>query len=186
MSSKSRKKKLKHAKRKVKVRSAELNIMPFIDIFSMLNTFLLISAAFINLGIIKVQVPFLSNAPQDKTKPTRMLEINVEVDKDNAELVQIYTQPPDDKKTEKFALTVDGMTNLHQRLVTLRSQEKATDKVTVFSEDDVKYRQMVLVLDAIKQLKAGDPRFVAKDEQSGEEHPSEYLYEKIVMGSVIL
>ncbi len=69
--------KKRRKKHEVKVKSAELNIMPFIDIFSMLNTFLLISAAFINLGIIKVQVPFLSNAPQDKTKPTRTLEINV-------------------------------------------------------------------------------------------------------------
>ena len=37
-----------------------LNIMPFIDVFSMLNTFLLYSAVFLAVGIIEVQIPYLS------------------------------------------------------------------------------------------------------------------------------
>jgi len=170
----------------IKQKSAELNIMPFIDIFSMLNTFLLVSAAFVNLGILKVQVPFLSNAPADKSKPTRTLEINIEVAAEKVELVQIYSQPPENKKNESFPLSVEGLTNLHQRLVSLRSVAKETDKITLFSDDEVKYRQLVLVVDAIKQLRQGDPRFTNKDEESGDERASEFLYEKVVMGSVIL
>ena len=55
-----RKKKKKH---EPKAAEAELNIMPFIDIFSMLNVFLLVSATFINIGLIRVQVPFLTGQP---------------------------------------------------------------------------------------------------------------------------
>ena len=50
----------------------ELNIMPFIDIFSMLNTFLLLSVA-LWVRIIEVQIPFLSNSPDVKEKPNRFM-----------------------------------------------------------------------------------------------------------------
>lgn len=49
----------KKKRKQLESQSAQLNIMPFIDIFSMLNTFLLISASFVSIGILKVQVPFL-------------------------------------------------------------------------------------------------------------------------------
>jgi biopolymer transport protein ExbD len=54
-------------------RDIELNIMPFIDVFSLLNTFLLLSAVFFSLGMLEVQLPFFSNAPQKDSKPTRDL-----------------------------------------------------------------------------------------------------------------
>lgn len=89
----------KKKKRKRKEpKAAELNIMPFIDIFSMLNTFLLVSAAFVNIGILEVQVPFLTNAPPDKDKPTRSLDVKVDVDKEKAQLTTAWTQPPKDEQ----------------------------------------------------------------------------------------
>ena len=39
----------------------ELNVMPFIDVFSLLTTFLLFSAAFITIGILEVQIHYFRN-----------------------------------------------------------------------------------------------------------------------------
>ena len=75
-----RRKKKHHGE--VSTDAPELNIMPFIDIFSMLNTFLLLSAAFIGLGIIEVQIPFLSNSTEVKEKPTRFYDLKVEFEKE--------------------------------------------------------------------------------------------------------
>ena len=60
--------------------SIELNVMPFIDVFSLLTTFLLFSAVFVQIGILEVQVPFLSNSnPPDNSKPSRDLSIKLDV-----------------------------------------------------------------------------------------------------------
>ena len=60
----------------------ELNIVPFIDVFSMLNTFLLMTAVFTAIGIIEVQIPFLTSAPPPKEELTRSLDVKVDMEKD--------------------------------------------------------------------------------------------------------
>ena len=173
-------------RRQIKVREAELNIMPFIDIFSMLNTFLLVSASFVNIGILTVQVPFLTNAPQKEEKPQRSFSINVNVEKDKAELETKYSADPIDRKTLTYNLDKDGLNNLHQELVKLRTTQKDTDKVTIFSEDDVTYDNLVKVLDSIKALQPNDPPITVMDDRLNQPRRSIELYEKVVIGSVIL
>jgi len=86
----SRKKKV----RKVKYRDIELNIMPFIDVFSLLNTFLLMSAVFLSIGILEVQIPFLTSAPPEKKEDSRSLEIKVDMEKTKIEVTAAYNKPP--------------------------------------------------------------------------------------------
>ena len=73
----------KKKKRSIPYKDVELNIMPFIDIFSMLNTFLLFSAVFLSVGVLEVQIPFLSNQPPpDDPKDSRLFQVNVDVSKE--------------------------------------------------------------------------------------------------------
>ena len=59
--------------------------MPFVDIFSLLTTFLLFSAVFVKIGILEVQVPFLSNAaPPPDEKPSRSISVNVDMENDKS------------------------------------------------------------------------------------------------------
>lgn len=177
----SRKKKRKRHEPK----EAELNIMPFIDIFSMLNTFLLVSAAFVNIGLIEVQVPFLTNAPPPKDKPPRSLLINVAIDKDKVELETKFDAPPLEEKKTEYALTDSELMKLHKDLVKLRQDHPDSDKVDVYAEDDVLYNRLVKVLDAIKFRTEGDPIFKEKDPK-GNDKESDFIYRKVVMAGVIL
>jgi biopolymer transport protein ExbD len=178
--------KRKKKRKKLECKAATLNIMPFIDVFSMLNTFLLISAAFASIGILKVQVPFFTNAPPDKTKPTRSITYNLTIEKDKLEFAQRWSMPPDDEVKKEYKNDKDGIENLHRDLIALRQKNPETDLITLFSDDDIRYENVVDVVDAIKTLKENDPTIMAKDEKTGEMTKSRYLYEKIVMGSVIL
>lgn len=84
----------------------ELNIMPFIDIFSLLNTFLLFSAVFLSVGVIEVQVPFLTNAaPDTKQENTRERKINIDVQRDKLILTESWTMPPVAEKSSNSAMT---------------------------------------------------------------------------------
>ena len=176
----------KKKRKKLKCEAAGLNIMPFVDVFSMLNTFLLVSASFVSIGILKVQVPFFTNAPPDKSKPARTMTINITIEKEQMDMITRWSLPPDEENKKVYKNDKEGWGVLHQDLLSLRQRSPDADKVTLFSDDDVRYDNVVSVLDNIKTLKDGDPQLMVKDEKTGEMKKSRYLYEKIVMGSVVL
>ncbi len=78
-------KKKKKRRSTIKYRDIQLNIMPFIDVFSLLNTFLLMSAVFLAVGIIEVQIPFLTTAPPDKKTDEKFCDVKVDMEKDKIE-----------------------------------------------------------------------------------------------------
>ena len=151
--------------------------MPFIDIFSLLNTFLLFTATFVSIGLIQVQVPFLSNATPDQ-KPTRSLDINVDVGRDQIVLRTAYTSAPAKKNSNSFSSSPEGIAALHRALIELKHRNPKDDKVTLYSDEDVSYRKLVEVLDAIKIDDSIDTSDGVTDNNK--------LYPKVVMGSVLL
>ena len=160
----------------------DLNIIPFIDVFSMLNTFLLFSAVFVATGIIEVQVPFLSNAPQPKEEGQRTLEIKIDAAKDKVQVITEFSKEPRNEQKFDFPNSKEGLDRMHDRLANL-----AQDKLTFFSEDDVIWENVSAILDSAKFRKPADPKFPLKNEKTGETTPDEqFLFPKIVMGSVIL
>ena len=155
----------------------ELNIMPFIDIFSLLCTFLLFSAVFISIGIHVVQVPFLTNAAPSKEEGQRSLSVKVDASLQSVELSTYWSTPPEDKQTTQFLLTGDGLMQFHEALVKLRDGHPEADKVDLFVDNDLTYEQMIKLLDMIKL------RAVGKGNDVGS---SLDLFPKVVLGSVLL
>jgi biopolymer transport protein ExbD len=179
--------KRKRKRHSVGYQEVELNIMPFIDVFSMLNTFLLFSAVFFSLGMFEVQLPFFSNSPESKEKPTRSLEVKVEVSRDKVELVTSYTLPPVNERTDSFSLNEDGLSQLHAKLVEIRRQNEETKRLTLFSDDDVIYNDLAKVLDAVKSRYETDPVLYYVDDATGNRMETrDTLFPQVVMGSVIL
>ncbi len=176
----------KTKRKRLEYRDIELNIMPFIDMFSMLNTFLLFSAVFLSIGIIEVQIPFLTNAPPPKQQKTRNLQVNVDIEPDKIEVTTAFSAPPENEQKTTYALNESGVAEMHARLVSIRQQNEDTDLVTLFSGDDVTYEKLTLVLDNIKFRNEADPVFREKDPRTGELRTSVFLFPKVVMGSVIL
>lgn len=164
---------------------AELNIMPFIDVFSVLNTFLLFSAVFIALGSIKVQIPYFTNK-QDPEPPKRSLEVNVDTERDKVTLITRYTLPPINESATPFSVNDAGIAALHDALVKVRTQSPETDLVTLFTQDDVQYETIIKIIDAIKMRKENDPVFVAPNADEKEQANKNFVFPKVVMGSVVL
>lgn len=164
----------------------ELNIMPFIDVFSLLNTFLLMSAVFISIGVIEVQIPFLTNAPPPKDQPVRSLDIKIDMEKDKIVVTTEWSSPPENKQTEEFKVNKGEIDKLHKHLVGVRRQNPETDKVQLFTEDDVIWEDIAAVLDAIKSRRPGDPVFQPKGKDPQSLDNAEFLFPKVVMASVML
>lgn len=166
----------------VEYSDVELNIMPFIDVFSMLNTFLLFSAVFLSIGVIEVQIPFLTNAAVPKEDKVRRISVSVSIEKDQIELTTNWSPPPVDEKKVKFKNDASGLKELHTALIAVRRENIDADKATIYSEDDVSYEQVMALLDAVKLRWANDPQYPIKDDVDAKL----FLFPKIIMGSVML
>ena len=177
----------KKKRKKIKYRDIELNIMPFIDVFSLLNTFLLMSAVFLSVGILEVQIPFLTSAPPDKKPEERALEVKVEMERDHVDVTAAYSRPPVNEQKKTFKLTKEDLGAMHKFLVDIRREAPDNDKLQFFTEDDVLWKDMAHVLDAIKVRQPGDPVFTPKNATQAEQAmASEFLYPKVIMASVML
>ncbi|MEY4631216.1 MAG: hypothetical protein RIQ81_1336 [Pseudomonadota bacterium] len=165
----------------------ELNIIPFIDVFSMLNTFLLFSAVFVATGIIEVQVPFLSSAPPPKDAGERSLSVKIDAEKTKVQVVTSYSKEPVNEQKFDFPNTKDGLDEMHKKLVSIRQANPDTDKLTFFSEDDVIFENVSAILDAAKFRLSTDPVFPVKNPKTGVmEQDQQFVFPKIVIGSVVL
>lgn len=181
----------KKKRHRIDYKEIELNIMPFIDIFSMLNTFLLFTAVFLSVGVLEVQIPFLSNSPPpDDPKDSRVFQLSVDVTKDQVEVQTSYTRPPEQLQKFPFPNNPEGRKLLHQKLSDVRKKNADTDKATVYSDDDVNWESLSAVLDSVMLRIESDPVFPpvkdAKNKDRAELDAKTFLYPKIVMGSVML
>lgn len=137
------------------------------------------------LGVIKVQVPFFTS--KDVDEPKRSLEVKVDARRDKILLLTNYSRPPRNEQQWQYDANEAGLLALHRRLVQIRSQNQETDLVTLLCDDDVKYEQVIRILDAIKNRTREDPIF-ANEEVSDQEAASlkNLVFPKVVMGSVVL
>src|SRR6478736_6543147 len=100
----------------------------------MLNTFLLVSAAFIGLGILEVQVPFLSNSSEVKEPPSRSFNIRVDVADAEIKVTSEWTEAPVEKEVKTFKADDTEIARFHQEMIALRVKSPENDKVTVYSD----------------------------------------------------
>jgi len=179
---------MQHKKRRVDAggTSVELNVMPFIDIFSLLCTFLLFSAVFVSIGILEVQAPYLTNAApdksvlEDKDKKKEIL-INIDIKKDQVVLRSLADG--EKESITKFSVDKESLDKFHAMLLALKQKFPTSEKATVYSDDDVEFSQLVSILDAVKFLETGKPQ----EHAQGHEHiPIGTLFPKIIIGSVLL
>lgn len=165
----------------------DLNVMPFIDVFSLLTTFLLFSAVFTHIGIVEVQVPFLTNQPppEDK-KPERTITVNVIVDKESIEVETYFVIPPKNSETKTFRLSKGGIQEMHDYLISVRSDHPETDKLSLLPTDDVEYDDVMRVIDAAKYLSKSDPPLPSSENIRKDGSSSQYyLYPKVIMGNIL-
>lgn len=172
------------SRKKNKYKDISLNIMPFIDVFSLLNTFLLMSAVFLSVGIIEVQIPFLSSAPPDKKQDDKSCSVKVDMSKT---ILEVTADNCSVANSKQFKPDKAGAAEMHNHLVAIRRQNLDVDKLQFFSEDDVLWRDVAMVLDAIKLRGPKDPVLVKKDASDAEKAQAvESIFPKVVMASVML
>ena len=129
-------------RRKPPAKPVELMLVPMIDIFSVMITFLLMTAVFSRISIIQLDLP--SSAAGNPVEPEFRLEVMVR--KEGLELTNgrdsIAALP-----LENGAYPLEQLTQL---AANLKGQHVAVDTASVLMAPDVKYDHLVQVMDAIR------------------------------------
>lgn len=162
----------------------DLNMMPFIDIFSLLCTFLLFSAAFISIGIHIVEVPFLSNAaPKETSHHTRrIINLTVSLSKSSIAVTTTWSKVPLHHRQFTFARSDTGISRFEEKLKQIKAESPNTDAVSLYIDDDLNYAQIIPILDSLKLGRHGIASVGEQDSKSEEKT----LFPKIVFSSVVL
>lgn len=184
------------AKFKIKKRSKgqdgpiDINITPMIDMMSMLNSFLLMTAVFSQTGAARVEIPFLSSKPpptqkEVDNKPEKV--VSAVIDNEKVKLEIGMSNNSTTVKKEDYGTDPKGLDALQARLHALRSEDPNFDKVTVMTEPETKYETLINVIDSMRELKNGRaPIPLPSDYKIPVGVDRTALIPKIVLGNVIL
>jgi biopolymer transport protein ExbD len=175
----------------------EINVTPMIDMFSVILSFLLMTAVFTSTGVHIVQIPFLSSAPPDDREkdPKVVTTATLLIDNDEMKLELSKSNASRIEETKTFRVDEEGLSNLRMFLYEKRVEEPEFDRVTVMTADDTRYETLIHVLDAMRFLKEGmEPIPPPESETEGQEDSQEEmlrihskdLISKIILGNVIL
>jgi biopolymer transport protein ExbD len=168
----------------------EINVTPMIDMFSVLNSFLLMAAVFSASGLVRVEIPFLSSKPpptQEEVDKNPQKVLTVVVDNDAVVLDVSQTNTSQGPQKDKFDLNPQGLDKLQEKIYEMRLADKRIDKVTIMTELDVPYEKLVMVLDSLRVLAPGRPPIpLAADYKIPFGVDRNALIPKIVLGNIIL
>ena len=159
--------------------AVEINVMPFIDVFSLLCTFLLFSSVFITIGIHTVQVPFFSSVKETEEKQKREHILLVDVSSSFLELTSEWSSHPVAKEMHRFQNSPAGVQEFHKKLIDIKEKNLESQKIKLFFDDAVHYESVTKILDSVIS-------FGEKEKVSPELLKLGKLFPQVVLGNVIL
>ncbi len=131
----------------MKTSEVELNITPIIDCFTVLITFLLASASFIQIGFLEAETPTQSNATS--------------AEEPEAEILLTITSPKDaefslkGKINSKFQIHLDlksDWAKLDETLHTLEAQHLKGTTILLTAENHISYKTVTEVIEHLNQF----------------------------------
>ena len=137
---------MRNKHRRPKRKPAELLLVPMIDIFTVLVTFLLMTAVFSRITIVELDLP--SSAAAKTTEPAFRLEVVVR--KEGLELTNGSTLIAAIPK-------VNGdydLKTLSELALSLKRDHPDEDNASVLLEPDVEYDDLIQVMDAVRSTEA--------------------------------
>lgn len=176
-------------KRKQVATAFDVNVTPMLDLFSVLIIFLLATSVFSATGEIRIEVPFLSSQPPPKQdeldkKPEKTVSITIDVDK--VKYQQATTAKSTVQDEFEVPLTEEGLDKIQAKIYGIRKENPGFDKVTVFTQQEVNYEKLVMVLDSVREYRPGrTPIAYPADYKFPNGVDGTSLVTKIVLGNVI-
>jgi len=128
----------------------DLNLAPIIDCFTVLITFMLVSASFLSIGILDAGVAAPSSAAvSDNGKPPEIL-VQLEIRKGSAVQLQVTGKTSRKQVIEPRDGQADWAA-VNREIASLREKHPTTDSVVLSAEDEIDYKSVVRGMEEIRK-----------------------------------
>lgn len=154
------------------------NVVPILDAVFIFIFFLLMSANFKLIYEINSNVPIISDSEPPKEKP---LSLSLTINSNN---LSLYKGMPSEfvRSFPKVGENYD-LTSLRGYLIQIK-QKFPKEKTIVFEPKvDIKYEQLVQIMDAVRQLQNSEPAIYINDPINGDVR-TKILFDDIVFGDI--
>ena len=130
----------------------ELNLAPIIDCFTVLITFMLISASFLAVGILDAGAGVVSQPVQGETPPP----IAVEVQLQPGNKISIKLSG---KSTQNYEIPARNgswdFEKVQAQLSDIKSKWPTTDSIMLSAMDEIEYQNIILAMENIRKIIPG-------------------------------
>lgn len=141
----------------------EIDMVPVMNMFLVLIPFLLMSSSFLHLKVINTSVPVKSNEVTEQQPPKSDIKLTVVVAlaMDNISLTASSEELTEDKlkvfdKTLPKKDKIDyPFAEFTEALVQIKRQYPKSDTVIIMPDDDIKYNDIIKIMDAARQYQLG-------------------------------
>jgi biopolymer transport protein ExbD len=178
-----------HRRRSRGTEVAELPLVPIMDAFVTLIAFLLLATSLLAVTLIDTPVPVVSNVPDESKEKPLMLTLKITPEELN--LGSAFDRIP----VQKFPKVDKGydLEKLHEALVALRTQFPAEKTLVFMPTGDIKYDDIIQIMDSARILLKTDPPFFVTEEKPGStpgetvkvDKPDPYLFPNVVFGNIL-
>jgi biopolymer transport protein ExbD len=160
----------------------ELPLIPIMDAFVTLIAFLLLATSLLAVTLIDTPTPVVSNEQPEKL-PKVPLALQLRIEKDELTLSSLTRKIPEQKfpkVNESYELT-----QLHDALVKIRLQFPEEKGLVFLPAAEVKYDDLVQLMDAARLLLKTDPPLPNYVDKEGVERTEQFVFPNVVFGNVI-
>ena len=180
-----------HRRKSKGTEEVELPLVPIMDAFVTLIAFLLLATSMLSVTLIDTPVPVFSNLPDEPNKE-KPLMLTLKLEETQMVLSSAFRKIPTQAFPKIEKAPENGKTNgtmvydtdkLHEVLIAVKTQFPHERNIVFMPTPEVKYDDLVHVMDAVRVLSKTDPTFFYKD-KDGVDKPDQ-LFANVMFGNVI-
>lgn len=158
----------------------DLPLVPIMDAFVTLIAFLLLATSLLAVTLIDTPVPVVSSMPDDNKEKPLALTLTIEQEQIKLSSGSNRIKPQVFPKIEKDY----AFDKIHEALIPIKQQFQKEQSIVFMPVGEVKYDDLVKLMDSVRLLLKTDPPFFTKDE-TGMDKPETYLFANVVFGNVV-
>ncbi len=161
----------------------ELDLAPLLAVMVKLVPVLLISSAFVQLSIVESNFPpSVQNAIQYNQEQSNLKSLSLEIDHSNNLLLTVVSNTDNQKLPIKNVTNKIDKIELNTQLVKIKTKYPDLFTITIYPKKQVKYQELVILMDQLRIDSINHRLFEFKDPQSNKIEKTTYLFPNITMG----
>lgn len=134
----------------------ELNLAPIIDCFTVLITYLLVSASFLSLSVLDIGITATGEKAADAVAPTEIpISVSLYLRTNHTVEIKVSGGPKKISETSVLATNAEGSWNsveLKTKITELLKRWPTFKEVNMSAEPQIQYKDLVKIIEELKPL----------------------------------